>query len=160
LFRTTIVSLSVIGLALATPVTARAADVPFAGPAGWSHVAIPAGSDASRKVEQWHIAGDVATVTVIKDGATPYADSLGTVEKNFSDNKIKPAMDKDTPCQGKTAHVIEFATGPDNKKIVLKRVIVPDGKGVVTITYARSDGSAFDPDVEKSLTAFCAAGPT
>ncbi len=97
--------------------------------------------------------------TYIRDGSAPYAGALATILKNFSDNNIKPAMNKDITCQGKTGHVVEFATGPDGKKVLINRMLVPDGTGVVTITYARSDGSDFDNEVKKSETTFCGSAP-
>ncbi|GAC1299442.1 MAG: hypothetical protein NVSMB19_03640 [Vulcanimicrobiaceae bacterium] len=147
-------------LCAAVVAPAGAAGVTFPSPEGWSHVAVPPPTDPTRTFDQWHIAGDIATVTYIRDGTAAYADSLATILKNFADNNIKPSTNKDVPCQGKTAHVVEFATGPDGKKVVINRMLVPDGTGVVTITYARSDGSAFDNDVKKSETTFCAAAPT
>lgn len=154
MFRVAVCSATLVTLAL----PASAADVAFAGPAGWSRAAAVSPGDAMHQFDQWHIAGDAATtVTFIKDGTTAYADALGRIEKNFADNKIKPATDKDFTCQGKTGHVIEFSTGPDGHKIVINRLLVPDGAGVDTVTYSRADGSAFDPDVQKAETAYCAA---
>lgn len=141
-------------------VGARASGVAFPAPDGWSHVAVPSSTDTSRTFDQWHIAGDVSTVTFIRDSSGVYADALATIMKNFSDNNIKPATNKDMTCQGKTAHMVEFATGPDGKKILINRVLVPEATGLVTITYARSDGSEYDKDVKKSVTTFCAASPT
>jgi len=146
--------------AVASPLIAYAADVPFVGPAGWSHDDLQQSADGTRKYDKWHIAGDVASVTYIADSNSQYADALALIEKNFQTNKIKPAIDKDIPCQGKTGHVVEFAVGPDEHKIVINRLLVPNGAGVVTITYARADGSVFDADVKKSETAYCDATPT
>ncbi len=153
----TIVTSSALGALLAAPVLA--AGVAFPAPDGWSPVAVPPSTDAARTFAQWHIAGDIATVTFIRDASVAYADALTTIQKNFSENNIKPTTNKDTVCQGKTAHVVEFATGPDSKKVMINRMLVPDAKGLVTITYARSDGSDFDKEVKKSETAFCAAAP-
>jgi hypothetical protein len=141
--------------AVAAPATA--ADVAFPGPAGWKHVDPPASTDATRKSDQWHIPGDVATVTFIADTSNAYGDALGAIEQNFKSNGIKPATDKDMPCQGKTGHMVEFSTGPDGHKIIINRLLVPSGAGVVTITYARADGTAFDTDVKASETTYCAA---
>jgi hypothetical protein len=52
--------------------------------------------------------------------------------------------------------VVEFATGPDGHKIVINRLLVPTSDGVIAITYTRDDGVPFDPDVKKSVDAFCA----
>ena len=104
---------------------------------------------------QWHIAGDVSTVTFIADPSNPYADALAAIEQNFKTNGIKPATNKDTTCQGKAGHIVEFTTGPDGHKIVINRLLVPYGQGVITVTYARSDGSPFDADVKKSETTYC-----
>jgi hypothetical protein len=140
---------------LATGLSA-AANPGFPSPAGWSHNAPPATTDPTRVVEQWHIAGDVASVTFIKDTGTAYSDALAAIEKNFSTNKIRPATDKDVPCQGKTGHEIDFAVGPEGHQLIIHRVIVPDGTGIDTVTYARADGTVFDPDVKKSEDAYCA----
>lgn len=150
----TLASLS-LALACVAPALAGPNDIAYAGPSGWSHVDVPAPTDANHAFAQWHISGDISTVTYILDGTTSYADSLASIRKNFSDNKIKPSIDKDVPCRGETAHVIEFSTGPDGKKVIINRMLVPTGAGVSTITYARSDGSVFDSDVQKSITTYC-----
>lgn len=137
-----------------------AASVPFPSPAGWSSVPVSPSKDASRTFEQWHIAGDISTVTFLRDASGVYADALAAILKNFADNNIRPTTSKDLPCQGKMAHMVEFATGPDAKKVLINRILVPDSTGLVTITYARSDGSDFDKDVKQAETAFCAASPT
>ncbi len=156
-FRTSaILSLAVF---VAAPVTTLAADVAYAGPPGWAHVDVAAPSDANHAFAQWHIPGDIATVTFIRDATTRYADVLANIHKNFSDNGIKTSIDKDIPCRGAAAHVIEFSTGPEGKKVVINRMLVPITKGVATITYSRADGSTFDSDVQKSETAFCEATP-
>ncbi len=152
--------LAVFVLAGAAAPALAATDVAFIGPAGWSQVDTSAApADPNRKTEQWHIAGDVASVTFIKDSVTSYADALALIKTNFSTNKIRPSADKDIPCQGKTGHVVEFSTGPDGHQIVINRILVPDGNGLDTITYVRSGGTPFDSDVQKSETAFCAATP-
>jgi hypothetical protein len=131
--------------------------VAFVGPAGWSHSPPSGATDPQRTVDQWHISGDISTLTFIKDSATAYADALGAVEKNITTNNIKTSANRDMPCRGATAHVFEFAYGPDGHRIVINRLIVPDGPGIDTVTYARSEGSPFDPDVKTSETTFCAA---
>lgn len=135
--------------------TALADSAPvFVGPSGWSHNPPPA-TDPYRTIDQWHLSGDVASVTFIKDTSTTYTDAVAAIEKNFSTNKIKPAADKDTSCRGATARLVEFAIGPDGHQVVIHRLVVPDGNGVDTVTYTRSNGSAFDPDVKKSETTYC-----
>jgi len=130
----------------------------FPGPSGWSHMASTVSPDPNRTVQQWHIAGDPASVTFITDTTTPYADAVAAIEKNFSTNNIKPATDKDVTCQGKTGHEVDFSVGPSGHQMIIHRMVVPDGTGIATITYARTDGEGFDPDVKKSETAYCAAG--
>ena len=152
-----LVSFCALAALVATPMMASAAEVVYPGPAGWSHVDVGAPADAKHAFAQWHIAGDISTVTYIADGTTAYADALANIHKNFSDNRIKANIDKDVACRGGAAHVIEFSTGPEGKKVVINRMLVPTGDGIVTITYARSDGSTFDSDVEKSESAFCGA---
>src|SRR5271156_6637070 len=138
---------------------AGAATVAFLGPSGWSADDTSAQSTPTRRVLQWHLAGDISTVTFVDDTGTAYADALAAIEKNFSTNKIKPSIDKDVTCQTKTAHVIEFVTGPDGHQTEINPMLVPDGAGIATITYFRSDGTSFDPAVQKSEPAFCAATP-
>jgi len=155
----TIVMTSALGALLAIPV--NAAGVTFPAPSGWSTVQVPPSTDATRTFQQWHIAGDIATVTFMRDGSAAYSDALTTIMKNFADNNIKPLTNKDTSCQGKTAHVVEFTTGPEGKKVAINRMLVPDGaKGLITITYARTDGSDFDGEVKKSEATFCSMPPT
>ncbi len=128
----------------------------FVGPAGWSHVDAT-GTDPNRVVNQWHIPGDQhSSLTFIKDTQSAYADALGAIEKNFTSNGIKPAFNKDIPCHGQTGHQVEFVIGPDGHQITINRILVPDGTGIDTITYARENGDPFDPDVKKAETAFCA----
>jgi len=152
ILRTMFCLLLTLPVALGGPV---GADSAFVGPAGWSHNTPSATPNPSRLVDQWHIAGDIATVTFTKDMTTTYTDALAAIETNFSTNKIKPATDKDMPCQGKTAHVVEFTTGPDNLQTVINRLLVPNGDGIETITYFRSGGTPFDPAVKKSEMDFC-----
>jgi hypothetical protein len=151
--------MSLIAAALAVAATAAAASadtVAFVGPAGWSHSPPPATSDPNRTIDQWHISGDIATVTFIKDTSTAYSDALAVVQKNVTTNSIKTSADKDVPCRGTTGHVIEFGFGPDGHRVIINRLMVPDGTGVDSITYSRSDGSPFDSDVKAAETAFCA----
>ncbi len=155
--KTRIVSIVALATLVIAQTAASAVEVAYTGPAGWSHVDVGAPVDAKHAFAQWHIAGDISTVTYIADGTTAYADALANIRKNFSDNHIKPSIDKDVSCRGASAHVIEFSAGPDGKKVVINRMLVPAGDGVVTITYARSDGSTFDHDVEKSESTYCGA---
>jgi len=129
----------------------------FDGPAAWTANGGPAGSDPAHPLLQWHLPGDTAASLTFLKSTASYDDSLALIHTNFSTNKIKPSIDKDIPCQGKTAHEVEFAIGPDGHKIVINRILVPTSDGVATITYSRADGTAFDSDVQKSETAFCAA---
>lgn len=144
-----------LGVLVASTIGSSAAEIGYSGPAGWSHVDVGAPADAKHTFAQWHIAGDISTVTYIADGTTAYVDALANIHKNFSDNGIKAIIDKDVVCRGGAAHVIEFAAGPEGKKVAINRMLVPAGDGIVTITYARADGSTFDRDVEKSETSFC-----
>ena len=78
----------------------------------------------------------------------------------FTTNNIKPSFDKGLPCRGKTGHEVDFAVGPDGHQILIQRVVVPDGNGIDTVTYTRTTGTIFDPEVKKSETTFCAASGT
>jgi hypothetical protein len=147
-------------LVLANAATAFAdTTVAFLGPAGWSHNPPPTAVDPARTIEEWHIAGDIATVTYIKDTTTSYDDAMAAIKKNIATNGIKMSADKDVPCHGATGHVVEFAFGPDGHRVITNRLLVPAGSGVDTITYARSDGSTFDSDVKKAETEYCGATP-
>ena len=137
---------------------AGADEAPFAGPSGWSANANPAPPpDPAHAVMQWHLPGDGSTSVTYVRTTTSYDDSLAAIHTNFTTNKIKPAVDKDVPCHGKTAHVIEFATGPDGHRININRMVVPTSDGVAAITYARSGDTPFDPAVTQAETAYCAA---
>jgi hypothetical protein len=150
--RNLVFAFAVVGASQAAALADAVSD--FAGPAGWSKVDVPS-ADPSRTVSQWHIAGDVSSLTFIKDTSTAYADAIGAIQKNFTTNNIKPSFDKDVPCRGKTGHQVEFLVGPDGHQITINRIVVPDGNGIDTITYSRPGGT-FDPDVKKAETAFCA----
>jgi hypothetical protein len=141
------------GLAFAT---AASAAVTFVGPEGWSHSGQPS-ADGKTQFDQWKLGGDPPqTVTVIQDQNTSYADSLAAVKKNFADNHIRAGIDKDATCMGRPSHDVEYTVGPENHQITVNRWIVPDGNGVVTITYARGSKDDPDKDVEKALKNFCA----
>jgi hypothetical protein len=135
-----------------------AAEGTFAGIPGWSHIAAPT-PDPARRFEQWRlVGGDPAqTVTYIADTTTSYTDALAMIKKNFADNGIKPKVDKDTPCQGRTGHEVEFLIGPEGRGIITNRLLVPDGTGVVTITYVRGQTDSYDDDVKKAVTTYCKA---
>ena len=142
-------------LFVATSAAAIADTVAFVGPASWSKSPQTDSPSPTRDVQQWHMSGDIATVTFVKDSATTYADSLGAIQKNITTNNIRTSADKDLPCRGATGHVFEFAYGPDGHRVVVNRLMVPDGAGVDTVTYARGEGTPFDSDVKNAETAFC-----
>lgn len=151
----TFVSIAAVaaGLSLAT---AASAAVTFVGPDGWSHTGAPS-SDGTHKFDQWKLGGDPPqTVTVIQDSGTTYADSLAAVKKNFAENHIRPGIDKDQTCLGRPSHDVEYTVGPEGHQIVVNRLIVPDGTGVVTVTYARGEKDDPDKDVQTAMKNFCA----
>ena len=153
-----VLTFSTIALGLPVGLGAAAlADPTFALAPPWSHVDQAAAGDTSRKFDQWHISGESDSVTMISDSTTAYADAVALIEKNFTDNKIKPAVDKDFTCNAKASHEVEFAAGPEGHKIIINRILIPNGAGVITITYARSDQDV-DPEYKKSITAYC-GGP-
>ncbi len=138
-----------------------AAPPAFVAPAGWR--ANPPDQNApatASPVMQWHVPGDTTTSLTFLHTSQSYDDSLGAIHTNLATNKIKPAVDKDLPCQGKTAHVVEFTVGPDAHKIVMNRLLVPMLDGVAAITYSHEDGSKPDPDVVKAESDYCAASGT
>ncbi|MFY9779292.1 MAG: hypothetical protein WAJ85_02135 [Candidatus Baltobacteraceae bacterium] len=141
------------------PPAAAAAETAFSGPADWSHSGPTVSPDGSRTVDQWHLSGDVQSLTFIRDATTSYADALAAIEQNFAAQRIKATIDKDLPCDGKTGHVVEFTTGPDGHRVAINRILVPDGSGVVTLTYTRDDGSRVDDEVKKAETSYCGPAP-
>jgi hypothetical protein len=136
---------------------ARADQTAFIGPAGWSH-SDPSTGDSTVKIERWHLPGDdLQSLTFIVDPNTPYTDAMAAIQKNFTTNHLKASVDKDLACKGVQGHVIEFATGPDGHKIIINRILLPNGTGVESITYSRGEGNPFDDDVKKSIAIFCGA---
>jgi hypothetical protein len=155
----TIVSIAAAAAGLSLAAAASAA-VTFQGPDGWHHSAQPS-ADGKVQIDQWKLSGDPPqSVTVIQDTGTTYADALSAVTTNFSTNHIKPSIDKDQTCIGRASHVFEYTFGPDGNQSTVNRLVVPDGTGVVTITYARGSKDDFDSDVRKSITTFCAGTGT
>ncbi len=73
MFRTIVTSSAICAL-LAVPV--RAAGVAFPSPEGWSHVSVPPATDATRQFDQWHIAGDIATVLTFAMARHPTPERL------------------------------------------------------------------------------------
>lgn len=139
--------------AFATPAT------DFVGPAGWTRTDVPTPNPA-RSISTWQLGGDTSTsLTFITDAATSFEDALAAMNKNFSDNGIRLAVNKDEPCYGATAHVVEFTSGPDGARTIFNRLVVPLASGVATITYTRAEGNAFEGDVRKAEQAFCALTP-
>ncbi len=137
------------------PAGAVDAAADYLGPAGWTKLDV-ASPTPTRTIVQWHLPGDLSSVTFIEDSTQNYADSLAAMTKNFSANGIRPAV-KDIPCRGVTAHVVEFKAGPDGAQTIINRLIVPQGTGIATITYTRADGNPFDDDVMKAEKAYCAS---
>jgi hypothetical protein len=151
-----LVPIVVATVALVSLISAGAAvadGTAYLGPAGWTRVDV-ASPTPTRTIVQWHIGGDPSSVTFIEDSTQSYTDSLAAMQKNFSDNGIKPAS-KDIPCRGATAHVIEFKAGPDGAQTIINRVMLPMGTGIATITYTRADGNPFDDEVMKAQKAYC-----
>lgn len=142
--------------ALATLSIAAMAAVTFNGPSGWRHADSPATS--SIKVDKWTISGDTSqALVVIQDPTTSYADAISLMRSNFTNNHIKLSIDKDQTCQGKQGHVIEFASGPDGHATIFDTTLVPDGNGIVKITYQRQQDQPMDSDVKKAIETFCAS---
>jgi len=141
--------------------TASADTTSFSLSSPWSHADQQTSPDGTRKFEQWHIAGDTAsTVTLVQDSSMSYTDALGAIQKNFSENHVRPAINKDLSCHNLSGHMIEFAVGPDGHRIIINRLLVPLGNGVLTLTYSRSEtDKTWDPEVLKSVTSYCGASP-
>jgi len=127
----------------------------YLGPSGWTKADV-ASPVPTRSIAQWHIGGDPSSVTFIQDSNQSFADSLAAMNKNFSDNGIKPVV-KDIPCHGATAHVVEFKAGPDGAQTIINRLLLPMGTGIASITYTRADGNPFDDDVMKAQKLYCSS---
>jgi hypothetical protein len=120
----------------------------------------PAAPDSTRKQTQWHIAGASDTFTMVDDSTASYADALAAIQKNFSDNHVKPSVNKDFTCAGKMGHIVEFTAGPDGHQVVINRVLLPETPtaGLLTFTYLRTDKD-WDDSVLKSMKAYCGVSP-
>jgi hypothetical protein len=138
---------------------ASADSLAFAAPAGWTMNSAATPPDPERGPMQWRLSSDPVSSLTFLRLPTAYPDAIAAIHTNFSTNQIKPAVDKDVPCRGTTAHVVEFAIGPDAHKIVVNRMVVPAADGIATVTYSRADGTPFSRDVQTAETAFCAATP-
>src|SRR5271154_6297504 len=77
------------------------------------NAADPPAPDATRKQTQWHIAGASDSFTMVDDNTASYADAIAAIQKNFTDNHVKPSVNKDFTCAGKMGHIVEFTAGPD-----------------------------------------------
>ena len=135
---------------VALPLAASAASKPFPALAGWDHttpqLATPApgrGYDTYKKDDQ--------QVTVLSDTGLVYADIVGAVKKNVSDNGIKTSIDRDFTCGTKHAHEIEMILG----STVYRQLIVDDNPGVTKVTYMRTQGSTPAADALGALTSYC-----
>jgi len=127
----------------------------------WTKVASdPPAPDATRKQTQWHIVGDPGTFTMVDDSTASYADALAAIQKNFTDNHVKPSINKDFTCAGKMGHMVEFSAGPDGHQVVINRLLLPEApaSGLLTFTYLRTDKD-WDPMVLKSMTTYCGVSP-
>ncbi len=115
---------------------------------------------ATRKLSQWHISGQSDTFTLVDDSAASYADALALIEKNFTDNHVKTAVNKDFTCAGKAGHMVEFSAGPEGHQFIINRLLLPETPtaGVLTFTYVRTSPD-WDPSVIKSMKAYCGVAP-
>jgi hypothetical protein len=64
-------------------------------------------------------------VVSIADHTTWYADALAANEKNLTDCKVKPTVDKAFRCQAKSWRVFEFPKGPSDRRILINRITFP-----------------------------------
>lgn len=144
-----LIGLALSGLALAAK--------PFPAPSGWDQVQqqSPAGSQAS--FQMWKTgSGDLQqTVIVVDDPTQTYDDAVQRIHKNIVDSKFKVVADKDQSCDGKTAHLFEMVYGPDVKRIAVDRLVVPDGSGIMQITYMRPEPEPFADVVKNNLNSYC-----
>jgi hypothetical protein len=137
-----------------------AADAPLKPPPGWTHVENAPSTDPQRSFDTWKQSSSAAsqTLTLIHDGASSYADSVARVRQNFADNHIKATVDDDRQCRGKSGHIFEFASGPDGHHFIVQRTIVPDGAGIVSVTYVRQESQPALDEVKAAIGSFCGSG--
>jgi hypothetical protein len=134
---------------------------PFALGFPWTKIATdPPAPDATRKQTQWHISGASDTFTMVDDSTASYTDAMAAIQKNFTDNHVKPSVNKDFTCAGKAGHIVEFTAGPDGHQVVINRLLLPEtpASGLVTFTYLRTDKD-WDDSVLKSMKAYCGISP-
>jgi hypothetical protein len=147
----------ILPLAFATCVAAAAAVKPFPPPNGWDPVQqqTPAGSQTSLQV--WKTgSGDLQqTVMVLNDPSQPYDDAVQRIHKNIVDSKFKVIADKDQSCNGVNGHLFAMVYGPEAKRIAVDRLLLPDGSGIVQITYMRPEPEPFADAVKSDLNAYC-----
>ena len=117
----------------------------------------PPSTDTQHSFDTWKQSSSATsqTITVMHDASGNYNDAVAVVHKNFSDNNIKPTIDSDQTCQGKTSHVFEFATGPDGHRIVINRLIVGGDSGITAVTYSRPQSAPFGGEVKSAIESFC-----
>lgn len=143
------IALAISGIALAAK--------PFPAPSGWDHVPqqTPTGSQAS--FQMWKSgSGDLQqTLIVVDDPTQAYDDAVQRIHKNIIDSKFKVVTDKDQACDGKAGHLFEMVYGPEIKRIAVDRLIVPDGTGIVQITYMRPEPEPFADAVKSDLNSYC-----
>lgn len=135
-----------------------AADKTFPAPTGWDHVgqSTANGNETSDVYENG--SGDLKErVTIFSDSAASYDTVVGRIHKNVTDNKMKVNIDKDQTCDGKTSRLIELLYGPALKRVLVDRLVVPNGDGTVQITYTRPEAAPYDDSVKAAFTTYCGA---
>ena len=143
------IALGISGIALAAK--------PFSAPSGWDQVPqqTPTGSQTS--FQMWKTgSGDLQqTLIVVDDPTQPYDDAVQRIHKNIVESKFKVLTDKDQACDGKTGHLFEMVYGPEIKRVAVDRLVVPDGSGIVQITYMRPEPEPFADAVKNDLNSYC-----
>ena len=145
-----LLALALCGLAVAAPKA-------FTGPTGWDEVQSQAPATGTQTFQMWkHGSGDLQqSVIFLSDPSTTYDDLVQRIHKNIVDNKFKVNADKDVSCDGRSGHLFSMAYGPDVKRMAVDRLVLPNGQGVVQITYMRPEPEPFANEVSTDLNGYC-----
>jgi hypothetical protein len=146
---------ALFALAALLPVAASAATKPFTGPpSGWDHAVLATPTPQTPRAQETWKKSDGELITYLADGGLTYDDSVAMIQKNISDNGLKPSVNRDRTCGGRRAHEVEMNFGPTT----VHQVIVDDAPGVTKVTYTRGQGTPASPDATAALTSYC-GGP-
>lgn len=143
---------ALLAFAALLPTAASAAPKQFTGPpSGWDHAVVATPTPQTPRSQETWKKSDGELITFLSDGGLAYDDIIVMIKKNITDNKLKPAVDRDRTCAGKRAHEVEMTFGPT----VVHQVIIDDAPGVTKVTYTRGQETPASPDATAALNAYC-----